>query len=44
MGQIVTDFTEKNDVRKMIFQLIFDDIFCSFTAFEHQKKPTSFLA
>jgi hypothetical protein len=47
MRQIVTDFTaKKDDFSKqnlfMIFKLIFNDIFCLFTAFKHQEK-TSFI-
>jgi hypothetical protein len=33
--QIVTHFATEKDLRNMIFQLIFNDIFCLFTAFEH---------
>ncbi len=38
MVQIVTDFTAKKYVRNMIFKLIFNDIFCLFTALKHWKE------
>jgi len=38
MVKIGRDFTEKNYVRKIIFELIFKDIFCLFTALKHDKN------